>query len=103
MAYKKIEPNVWKPEKEGDEIEGILVSVTPDTGKFKSTIYHVECGKEQKAVWGSTILDDRMKFVKEGDKIKIVFKGKGKNTKGQEINLYEVFKDEEDKNPITTW
>ena len=41
-------------------------------------------------VWGSAVLDDRMKFVRVGDKLKITFKGKGKNKKGQALNLYQV-------------
>jgi hypothetical protein len=90
--WKKIEPNVWKPENDGDEIEGVLISVEPETGTFKSTIYHLEKGEEQWAVWGTTVLDDRMQYVHVGEKFKIIYKGLQKNTKGQDVKIFEVFK-----------
>lgn len=91
--YDKVEPGVWKPLKDGDSVEGILISVQNSTKYENNKIYHLECtdGK-QLAIFGTTVLDDRMTFVKVGDKIKIVFKGTQKNSKQQDTKIFEVFK-----------
>jgi len=92
MEFKKIEPNIWKPEKEGDEITGILIS-KEDSVKFKNTNYHIETSnQEQKMIFGTTILNDRMKFVNVGDTIKIIYKGIIKNAKKQDTKVFEVYK-----------
>jgi hypothetical protein len=41
-------------------------------------------------VWGSTVLDDRMLYVKVNQKIRITFEGKTKNKRGQDVNLFRV-------------
>ena len=41
-------------------------------------------------VWGSTVLDDRMQYVKTGKKIRITFEGKTKNKRNQDVNLFRV-------------
>ena len=90
--WKKIEPNIWKPEKDGDEITGILISKDP-SDKFKNINYHIETLEhEQKMIYGTTVLNDRMKFVNVGETIKIVFKGIVKNQKKQDTKVFEVFK-----------
>lgn len=94
-TWKKIEPELWRPLEEGDEISGILIGIDEDIGKFGSTIYHIEteAGK-QLNFFGSTVLTDKMKYVKVGDKIKIVFKGKRVSDRG-EYNDFDVFKSTE--------
>lgn len=93
MEYEKIMPEVWKPEKEGDTIEGVLISVEKEAGKFKSTVYHIETiNKEHKIVFGTAVLDNRMSYIKEGESFKIVFTGMQKNEKKQDVKLFDVFK-----------
>ena len=95
MVYRKIEPGIWKPEKEGDQIIGILVGKENDIGKFKSKVYHLNSDAgEQLSIFGSAVLDDKMSYIKIGDKIKIIFKGKVQG-KDASYNNYEVYKDEE--------
>lgn len=98
MGFKKIEPNVWKPEEKGDEIEGVLIRVQ-ESSQFGNKVYNLEVDEEgtliQKVVFGTTVLDDRMAYVKEGAKIKIVFCGVQKNKKGQDTKIFEVWKDDE--------
>lgn len=97
MVFQKIEPNVWKPLKEGDEITGVLVRIE-DSKQYKNKVYNLEVREDgkivQKVVFGSTILDDKLSFCKIGDTVKIVFKGTSKNKKNQDTKVYEVFKDE---------
>lgn len=98
MPFQKIEPNVWKPENEGDEIQGVLIRIQ-DSLRFDNKVYHLETkeGEQitQKVVFGSTVLDDRMGYVKEGDQVRIVYKGLQKNQKGQDTKIFEVYKDVE--------
>ena len=91
MTYKEINPNFWKPEKEGDSIEGILIHKEQGEKGVRSSVYKLELAPgEFMNVWGSTILDDRMTMVMEGDKVRITLKQKTKNTKKQDLHIYKV-------------
>ena len=89
QKWDTIEPGVWKPEEEGDEITGILVNKMPKEDNI-SARYVVENKGGLFTVWGSAVLDDRMQYVKIGQVVKITFLGKGKNAKGQDLNKYKV-------------
>jgi len=91
MEWKEIQPNIWKPEKEGDSIEGTLVS-KDTTGTYGSMAYSMETSEGASLVWGSAVLDERMKYAKPGDYIKIEYKGTEKNKKGQDVKIFKVFK-----------
>ena len=89
--WKTIEPGVWKPEKEGDNIIGVLLNKEPkDEISGLSARYYIENQEGMFFVWGSTVLDDRMQYVKVGSKIRITFEGKTKNKRGQAVNLFKV-------------
>jgi hypothetical protein len=97
MRYKKmdewktIEPGVWKPEKEGDNIVGTLVNKKPkDENTGMSAKYYIENENGTFFIWGSTVLDDRMQYVKVGLKIRVTYEGKTKNKRGQDVNLFRV-------------
>jgi len=93
MKWEKIEPGIWKPQKEGDSIEGVLIKVDKESGKFDSPVYHIEtANKEQKVVFGTAVLNDKMSYINPGDPVKIEFKGTQKNAKGQDVKVFEVFK-----------
>jgi len=94
MTYKEINPEMWNYEKDGDFVEGILVAKEPEIGENKSWMYNIETPEGVKNVWGSAILDSRMKFAKVGDKIKITFKGLGESKAGR--NAPKIFKVEID-------
>jgi len=87
--FVEIEPNVWKAEKDGDSVEGVLKKVDKQVGPNKSTLYHLE-GEKQYAVWGSTVLDDRMAYVNEGEFVRITFKGTKENQRGQPTKIFKV-------------
>ena len=96
MAYEEIDPSVWKYEKEGDNIEGVLVQVQKDVGVNESFLYSIDTGKGILNVWGSAILDSRMAFAKVGDKLRITYKGRGEAKGGK--NAPKIFKVEVDRN-----
>ena len=88
--WDTVEPNVWKAEKEGDSIEGALISRKEEVGVNKSRVYYIDNKEGTSMVWGSTVLDDRMSIIKIGDVIRITFKGTEKNNRGQDTKIFKV-------------
>ena len=89
--WKTIEPAMWKPEKDGDGIEGVLVHKEPaDRSRELSARYKVENQEGIFLVWGCTTLDDRMQHVDIGDKVRITFKERKDIGKGKTLNVYKV-------------
>ena len=95
MVYTEIKPTDWTYEKDEDCIEGVLVQKQEKIGPNQSMLYSIENPEGVKSVWGSAILDQRMAFVKVGDKIKITYKGLAEPTTGKKAA--KIFKVEIDK------
>lgn len=95
MAYEEINPSEWKFENENDFIEGVLVQKQEKVGVNESMLYSLETSSGLKNVWGSAILDTHMALVKEGDKVRITFKGYGEAKPGK--NAPKIFKVEVDR------
>lgn len=96
MAYKEVNPTIWEYEKDEDCIEGVLIHKEPEVGENKSWMYSIETPEGVKSVWGSAILDSRMKLVKIGNKVKITYKGIGESKKAGR-NPPKIFKVEVDE------
>ena len=91
IEWETVEPNVWKPEKDGDSIEGVLVNKKDKVGVNLSSVYYVETKTDgTHMIWGSTVLDDRMTIVNVGDVIKITYKGTTPNKRGQDTKIFQV-------------
>lgn len=93
-TWKESTGNTWKPEEKGDSIEGLLVDIESGVGQNNSMLYTVEEKEsgESLSVWGSTILDQRMKGIKVGEEVKIVFNGLGDKQPGKNApKLWQVF------------
>ena len=89
--WTTIEPSVWKPEKEGDNIIGILVNKElTDEQSGLSARYYLETKDGMSFVWGCAVLDDRMQYVKVGAKVRITYEGGTKNKRNQKVNLYKA-------------
>jgi hypothetical protein len=89
--WQAIEPGVWRPENEGDQISGVLVSKEPRAeASGISARYYIENQDGMFLVWGSAVIDDRMQYVKIGQKVRITFEGRTKNKKNQQVNLFKV-------------
>jgi len=100
MAYTKVEIGTWKPENEGDFIEGIYKGSESDVGENKSMLYHIETLESKPVgVWGSVVLDTKMIAAQLGDQIKIEYLGKGEAQKGRNPpKLFEVYIDYDKRN-----
>ena len=91
--YKKVESDIFKFEKEGDCVEGKLISVE-DNKSFQGKVYKIENDKGiTHAVFSTVILASLMEQVSIGDSVKIIYTGVKPNpVKGQnDTKLYEVF------------
>lgn len=91
--YKEIKGgNIFIFDKKGDFIEGKLIDVRTGQGKFESMVYDIEQeNKELAAVFGSTVLDGKMKRVSKGETVKIVFNGTITSKGGRAYADFSVF------------
>ena len=84
----------YKAAGEGASVEGVFAGKDENVGENNSMIYRIE-DREGKAtsVWGSTVLDTRMKNIKEGEEVKIVYKGTkpSPTRKGKNYHDFEVW------------
>jgi hypothetical protein len=100
--WKTINPGVWKPEK-GNSITGVLINKEPKTDEQSAKYHILTKNGEMYMIWGSAILDDRMKFVQVGDVVRITYEGQDRNRKGQALNLFKVqVKEPDDSNKKTS-
>jgi hypothetical protein len=78
---------------EEEVCQGVLVSVEHEVGDFKSNMYTLETKEGKRVgVWGSTVIDSRLKNATLGQEIVIWYKGKVENPKsGRKFKNYEVY------------
>ena len=97
MAYVENNPEFAKFEKVDDFIEGVLLKIQSSKGPSKSSLYTLMTSEGKPInVWGSTVLDQKMSGIREGDKIKIVYKGLGAQKAGKNApKLFQVFIDKQ--------
>ena len=92
--WKKVEPSPAHDFEKEPEFIGVFISREEHVGPNDSNLYTFEKkGGENISIWGSTVLDTRLKNVKEGEEVKIVYKGLAKEAKrGQNpAKLYDVY------------
>lgn len=102
MSWKKIEPKVWKPENPEDKIIGVLIA--KEASKYQGTTNYsleVKIGEitDNVLVYGSTVLDDRMRVIQPGQMIKIIYKGTQQNQSGNPTKIFEVFVSDNEPKP----
>lgn len=92
-AFERKTPDFWKPAKEGDEVRGIYLG-SVDGPKYK---VHAIGTRDPKSgenyavrINGSTILTKELLRGKQGDAVRIVYKGAGKTDGGNKLQQFEV-------------
>ena len=90
--YKEVKTQIWKADKPGDYIEGMLIG-KEEGGKFEgSMVYRLNVDGEEFVVFGTAVLNTKMQNVPFGKDIKIQFDGTQKGKAGQnDIKLFSVF------------
>lgn len=84
--------DIFTFDKKNDTITGLLRAKVPDIGPNKSTVYIIEKDGVKLGIWGSTILDHRMRTVQPQDEVMVVYLGKAIAPKSQrEYHDFKVF------------
>lgn len=95
--WKKIEAsNSWNYQEvgKGAEFIGLYVGKEEHIGENDSILYTFEIENEEVMnVWGSTLLDMRLKNLKVGEEVKIVYLGlaPSEKRKGKSYHNFEVY------------
>lgn len=96
MAWKEREDSVFKFEKEGDFIEGVLTAIT-ESGTYDNKVYKLkqDDGKIV-SVFSTTVMATKMATVAIGEKVKIEYTGEKENkNKGQSpTKQFKIYVDE---------
>lgn len=95
MKFKKL-TSPWKPENPNDEISGKLIKIDSEVGENKSMMYIFVTETNIQGVWGSTVLDEKMKVFNVGNFVKIVFLGKKEGSRKEGYKDYDVYLAEEE-------
>lgn len=92
-GFKKIEPgDAWDFET-NKVFRGVYLGREEGVGPNNSTIYNFEVDGAMKTVWGSTVLDTRLKNVQMGETVVIIYHGLkvSEKRKGSKYHDFEVY------------
>ena len=94
--WEEVNPAEWPESWDyANEIElvGTLVEMKSDVGQNKAMLYTIEKEDGVKlTVWGTTVLDSRLKGLPIGEKIKIVYEGEAPPKPGRNpAKLFKVY------------
>jgi len=90
--WKKVETETSSTWDREGTIVGALIDKKDSVGPNESKMYVLETKDGNVAVWGSTVLDNKMGRVKVGEEVMIEALGKVKNPKtGRDYFNYNVF------------
>lgn len=78
-------------EKKSDAIAGILQAKVPEVGPNESTVYVILKGDVKYGIWGSAVLDKRMRSVNPKDEVMVIYLGEAVAPKSnREYHDYQV-------------
>ena len=83
---------VWKDYTAGDSVEGILVDILENMGKFGNRLYKIRTDDAFVAVWGSNDLDKKMDKldISVGMNIRVTFNGLIRTDNGYDMKDFTV-------------
>lgn len=87
-VYEDVEQEFWNYEKAGDSIAGFYLGMRTNVGENKANLYSLRTDKGVISIWGSTVLNTKLPFLKEGDDINIIYLGE---TTGSGSRKYKDF------------
>ena len=100
-AREQSEAKFWKPTEPNTGIEGKVVKIVRDAGKYHSSFYHIETatdGVQIVAGGESTVLGKKLNDlqVEVGDKIAILYLGEATSRAGQRFKNWSVVSEKAD-------
>lgn len=91
-GWAKVEMSPTWDYQNNKEIIGFFKGVETNVGPNNSNMYNLETPDGIVGVWGTTLLDARLKNLKIGEEVKIVYLGKTTSPKsGREYHNFEVY------------
>jgi len=88
---EKNESSTWDY-KTQKEMVGVYKGVEYNVGPNSSTLFKFDDGTQEIAVWGSTVLTDRLITIPVGDEVRIVYNGMVKSKTGnRSYHDFDVF------------
>lgn len=95
-GYKKVElGNSWNYKElgKGAEFKGVYLSKEENVGDNNSILYSFDVDGDVVNVWGSTLLDTRLKNVKYGEEVIIEYLGEeeSQKRKGAKYHNFDVY------------
>lgn len=88
----EIEPQIWTPLNEGDEVEGKYLGNKKHIGLNDSIKYYLEYRGSTIAFWDTQLLRERMDLININDYIKIIYKGIVISKNNREVKIFSVKK-----------
>lgn len=77
--------------KKGDSIAGILQAKVPEVGPNESTVFVIKKDGIKYGIWGSAVLDKRMRSVNPQDEVMVIYLGEAVAPKtNREYHDYQV-------------
>jgi hypothetical protein len=100
-AREQSEAKFWKPTEPDTGIEGKVVRIVRDAGKYRSTFYHIETeadGVQIVAGGESTVLGKKLNDlrIEVGDRIAILYLGEETSRAGQRFKNWSVVSEKAD-------
>lgn len=89
--WHSTEPTTWKPEQEGEVLQGILYKKVSKVND-RSAYYFIQDSNQQlHRVWGCATIDSGMELVEERQEVRITYNGT-KELKGRQhpLKLFDV-------------
>ena len=103
MIEIKESSDVWKPENKGDKLHGYLDRVEPSP-KYSNKIYKILLSEKYNqtkgqvtTVFGTKILDSKMKQVNIGAEVEIIYQGFETSKQGRKFKNWSVLMNEADQ------
>lgn len=89
--YEDVEQEFWSFNTAGESISGIYRGMEKDVGENKANVYNIEKDDGKViCIWGSMVLDQKMKLVCLGDELRIIYEGIEKPEKGKTYKKFKV-------------
>lgn len=84
--------DIFTFDSKNDTIAGVMLAKVPGVGPNASTVYIIEKDGVKFGIWGSAVLDNRMRSVNPKDEVMVCYLGKAVAPKSnREYHDYKVF------------
>ena len=94
------ELQVWKPQVEGEFLEGIYREKRQGVGNWGKEAYYIQSGQQVYLRFATVELKEKMKSVEPGSIVRITYRGLMETEAGMQSKLWDV--EEVDRSNVTT-